>query len=208
MLKKLAIMYILLLSSNTFLFSQASPVQALGETMVETRVIPNEAIRLRILANSDSAADQELKRAIRDQVTDAMTTWVMDLEDIDEARNVVAEKVPAIEQLVQEELKKAGVQQRVEVSYGEAAFPTKMYGQMVYPAGQYEAVVISLGEAKGANWWCVLFPPLCFIDFSGGDAVPAEPESDTQQSDKPSDSGEMKFFIVEWIQGLWGLLTN
>jgi stage II sporulation protein R len=63
----------------------------------------------------------------------------------------------------------------VKVDFGQAEFPTKLYGQYLYPAGEYEAVIITLGEGDGANWWCVLFPPLCFLDFSNGTAVSQSP---------------------------------
>ena len=77
-------------------------------------------------------------------------------------------------------MKEQGLQQTVKVEFGKAEFPTKLYGQFLYPAGEYEAIVITLGEGKGANWWCVLFPPLCFLDFSSGTAVSMTPMEEEQ----------------------------
>ncbi|NGP44721.1 stage II sporulation protein R [Bacillaceae bacterium SIJ1] len=198
MLKKLAIIYILLLFANALLSSIAAPAQASNGPQYRPTVIPDEAIRLRILANSDRQEDQEIKRAIRDEVNASVNEWVGAIADIKQARQVVADKVPEIEKIAQEEMEKLGINQSVDVSFGMADFPTKMYGQMVYPAGSYEAIVISLGDAEGANWWCVLFPPLCFLDFANSEAVPHDHDGASV-----NDEREVKFFIVEWIEKCW-----
>lgn len=147
----------------------------------EFKVIPDEAIRLRILANSDSETDQALKRIVRDRVNANITEWVKDLRSIEEGRRVMKESIDKIEKIVESTLRDEGIEQSFTVQYNEqVAFPTKMYGQFVYPAGNYEAILITLGEAKGANWWCVLFPPLCFLDFSNGEAVPSVEASEVK----------------------------
>ncbi|MBO9130086.1 stage II sporulation protein R [Bacillus sp. 165] len=138
-------------------------------------VIPDEAIRLRILANSDSSADQALKRKVRDEVKEQIDGWVQDLTSFKEARQVIQDHLPEIERTVAQTLKKEGSNQTFTVKFGKhIKFPTKMYGNFIYPAGEYEAVLVTLGKGEGANWWCVLFPPLCFLDFSNGDAVKKE----------------------------------
>ncbi|AVM25733.1 stage II sporulation protein R [Bacillus pumilus] len=179
-------------------------------------VIPDEAIRLRILANSDRSADQDVKRSIRDEVNANMTEWVKDLTSIEEARRVVRSKLPEINRIAKEKLKEQHIDQSVSVSFQKASFPTKLYGNFVYPAGKYEAILITLGEGDGANWWCVLFPPLCFIDFSNGEAI-ASPEGDDDQvtaqktnesvnevvKDEEEETGEVKFFLFEWVSSLF-----
>ncbi|WP_019243217.1 MULTISPECIES: stage II sporulation protein R [Bacillus] len=147
----------------------------------EAVVIPNEAIRLRILANSDSDEDQAVKRAIRDEVNANITEWVKDLTSLDEARRVINNHLPDIQNIADRYVKEHGLSQAVSVEFGQAKFPTKLYGQYLYPAGEYEAIVIKIGEAKGANWWCVLFPPLCFLDFSNGTAVVNTPMEDSEE---------------------------
>jgi stage II sporulation protein R len=137
-------------------------------------VIPKEAVRLRILANSDAAEDQALKRAVRDAVNAQITTWVKDLKSFTEAREVIQAHLPEIEQTVERVLQEKQSDQSYRVEFRRVAFPTKIYGKYVYPAGEYEAVLITLGAGEGANWWCVLFPPLCFLDFSSGEAVSME----------------------------------
>ncbi|MDM5299745.1 stage II sporulation protein R [Bacillus pumilus] len=179
-------------------------------------VIPDEAIRLRILANSDRSADQDVKRSIRDEVNANMTEWVKDLTSIEQARRVIRSKLPEINRIAKAKLKEQHIDQSVSVSFQKASFPTKLYGNFVYPAGKYEAILITLGEGDGANWWCVLFPPLCFIDFSNGEAI-ASPEGEgegevtAQQTGESvnetvkeeEETGEVKFFLFEWVSSLF-----
>lgn len=171
------------------------------------QVIPDEAIRLRILANSDDEDDQLLKKKIRDQVNKEITEWVTEIDQIEDARKLIEQRLPEIEQVVAKTLAENGNNQTYHVDYDQnVSFPAKVYDRYVYPAGEYEAILISLGEAKGANWWCVLFPPLCFLDFSAGTTV-AEPSAEeevdleTQEEDmKEEESVKVKFFFLEWFR--------
>ncbi len=148
----------------------------------EPLIIPSEAIRLRILANSDREADQELKRRIRDAVNAEITEWVAELTSIEEARRLIRSRLPEIQKIAENIVEKEKLTQAVKIDFGKVDFPTKLYGEFLYPAGEYEAILITLGEGKGANWWCVLFPPLCFLDFSNGVAVSDGFEEDDQTS--------------------------
>src|SRR5699024_112510 len=97
---------------------------------------------------------------------------------------MIHDHVPEIEEIVQETLKTAEASDIFEVEYdSNVSFPTKIYDNFVYPAGEYEAVLISIGEAQGANWWCVLFPPLCFLDFSNGATVEEAQDTETEETD-------------------------
>ncbi|MEC1672670.1 stage II sporulation protein R [Bacillus mojavensis] len=190
----------------------------------EPVVIPDEAIRLRILANSDRDEDQELKRRIRDAVNKEITTWVKDITSIEEARRLIRSKLPEIKEIAKETMEKEGARQSISVDFDKISFPTKLYGSMVYPAGEYEAILITLGNGEGANWWCVLFPPLCFLDFSNGEAVKEQEdkEASKKQTEKAledltakaekaekedekekEDDTEVKFFVVEWFSDLF-----
>lgn len=172
-------------------------------------IIPNEAIRLRILANSDSPKDQQIKQKVRDQVNEEITKWVEDLTSLEDAKNLIQAKLPEIQTISENVLKKEKVDQTVQVEFTKVSFPTKLYGEFLYPAGEYDAVLITIGEGKGANWWCVLFPPLCFLDFSNGVAVKSvdvdekEMESDKQEEKKhvfakeDERPSQIKFFIAE-----------
>ncbi|HET7615828.1 MAG TPA: stage II sporulation protein R, partial [Bacillales bacterium] len=130
--------------------------------------IPDKAIRLRILANSNSNRDQVTKRKVRDAVNSEVATWVRDLDSIKQARRAIRSHLPAIRATVAETLKSRSDHHSFHVKFGDVQFPTKIYGKYVYPAGVYEALLITIGSGKGANWWCVLFPPLCFLDFENG----------------------------------------
>ncbi len=172
----------------------------------EYQVIPDDSIRLRILANSNSDADQQIKREIRDRVNAEITEWVMTLEDIHTARDVIEGNLINIEQIVQEVLQENGANQSFDVTFGDVQFPSKVYGNQVYPAGVYEAVLITLGEGEGDNWWCVLFPPLCFLDFSNGTSVSADDTAENMSTVPGEKKVEVKFFLFEWIDKLINLL--
>lgn len=166
--KTVALLYIIILSFATIIHLYIPKMEVAANDIA---VIPHEAIRLRILANSDTNKDQQIKRNIRDAVNEQITEWVAELTSIEEARELMQSRLPHIQQIAEQVVEQAGVKQRVQVDFDKIQFPTKLYGQFLYPAGEYEAIVITLGNGTGSNWWCVLFPPLCFLDFSNGVAV-------------------------------------
>jgi stage II sporulation protein R len=191
-----------------FLFFETQTKVA-NATMNASVKIPEDSIRLRILANSNTAADQKLKRDIRDEVNAQVSTWVDELSTLSEAREIINKQLPAIEKIVENKLNEAGIEKTYSVELNKVAFPTKMYGDYIYPAGQYEAVLITLGEGEGKNWWCVLFPPLCFLDFENGDAVKENKEdksdkAETVSAEEADETEEIqtKFFVVELFDSL------
>src|SRR5690625_2265997 len=158
------------------LFIQVQEVQS-KKTM---EMIPDEAIRLRILANSDSDHDQKIKLVVRDQVSFYISELVREIDNIDEARTMIENNIPEVEKIVQQTLINEQVSDSFTVEYRkDVPFPEKMYGNYLYPEGEYEAVLITIGKGEGANWWCVLFPPLCFLEFSSKDTT-EENEMDDQ----------------------------
>ncbi|MED3326995.1 stage II sporulation protein R [Bacillus thuringiensis] len=171
-MKKQVIAYLLILLIGAQLLVQFGYMKADAKG---PSVIPKEAVRLRILANSDSDQDQALKRKVRDEVKAQIDGWVADLTSFEEARKVIQSHIPEIEKTVENTLKREGSKESFQVKFSKnVKFPTKVYGNFIYPAGEYEAVLITIGEGEGANWWCVLFPPMCFLDFSSGTAVRKE----------------------------------
>jgi stage II sporulation protein R len=162
--------YLIILSLGTILSLYIPKTEAAAR---ESIVIPGEAIRLRILANSDFESDQAVKRKVRDAVNAQITLWVQDLTSMKKARTVINAKLPEIQAIAEKVVREQGSDQSVKVEFGKVQFPTKLYGQYLYPAGEYQAILITLGKGEGANWWCVLYPPLCFLDFSNGVAVSA-----------------------------------
>ncbi|WP_219834468.1 stage II sporulation protein R [Paenibacillus sp. R14(2021)] len=155
--------------------------------------IPAESIRLRILANSDSASDQAVKREVRDAVVAEMNKWVTGPQTIVEARSTIRSHMSDIEAIIAAKLQARGFQYGYHAELGIVPFPTKIYGTQVYPAGNYEALRITLGAGAGQNWWCVLFPPLCFVDAVSGEAstpaASAATAAAVKAGDKQTDSG-------------------
>ena len=154
---------------------------------LEGETIPDQAIRLRIIANSDSAEDQLLKQKVRDEIIDEVNLWVNSLDDIESAREIITAHLPELQKIVDQTIKESGFTYNSTVELGVVPFPTKMYGQTVYPAGDYEALRVTIGAAEGQNWWCVLFPPLCFVDMSTATAVAKEPSASTKANSTNSD---------------------
>lgn len=187
-----AIAYILILSIGTILSLYIPKNEVIANDMV---IIPNEAIRFRILANSDSAQDQEVKRQVRDAINEEITKWVENLTSVEAARKLIQARMPEIQKIAEKVLLENEIEQSVNAEYGKKVdFPTKLYGEFLYPAGEYEAILVTLGEGQGANWWCVLFPPLCFLDFSNGVAVSEgfEEEESTEVAVEKEDAEEEK----------------
>ena len=212
---QLVLIYIFILFIGAITSVYKEPVTTTASSQ-EPVVIPDEAIRLRILANSDSDEDQALKRKVRDEVNKEITTWVEKLTSVEAAEELIQSRLPEIEAIVEDVLEQENMQQSYSVEFDHNVnFPTKLYGSYIYPAGEYNAILISLGEAKGANWWCVLFPPLCFLDFSNGEAVQAEETTNDQEKttekltslvvdeEEEKQEVEVKFFLVEWFEGLF-----
>jgi len=190
--------------------------------------IPDEAIRLRILAHSDDECDQAMKHQVRDVVSRFVAEMMEDVTAIQEAKDVVTASLPEIEQLVHSTLTEREYPHSATVTYGEnIVFSTKVYDTHVYPQGEYEAVLVTIGDGAGKNWWCVLFPALCFVDFNEDvtldESHPQEKEIDegisvldnneseykigeTEALSKTKDQGERKpkakFWLIEQITTL------
>jgi stage II sporulation protein R len=194
-----------------FVFIVNGEVQHNEAVVASSGPIPEDAIRLRILANSDAPRDQWLKRKIRDDVVDYMEQLTGEMDSLETARKLIVSRLPDIKRRAEAIARAYGFTYSVDVDYGYIPFPTKMYGNRVYPAGEYEAVRISLGSGTGANWWCVLFPPLCFVDMTNADAVTddsagegrqSEPESEKRSPVEEAEGGdevEVRFFLLDWF---------
>ena len=132
---------------------------------------PNQLIRFHVLANSDSEQDQALKRAVRDAILRKVSPKLAVSRSLDESRQIIKQVRPEMEEVGRSVVTSWGKDYTVQTEYGNFSFPTKSYGTLVLPAGDYEALRVVIGEGQGSNWWCVLFPPLCFIDIDHSTAV-------------------------------------
>ncbi len=156
--------------------------------------IPSESIRIRIIANSDTIRDQAIKRVIRDRLSTELTGWVASPSDLAAARVAIRSHLPEIEALVGSLLESRGFAYGYSVELSKVEFPDKMFGSRLYAAGEYEALRITLGNGEGQNWWCVLFPPLCFADAVAKDedgvALKKAVLTKKAADDKAADSAE------------------
>ena len=125
--------------------------------------IPKEAIRFRIIANSNTEEDQALKKHI---VRNISKDLLLESKNIGEARKYIVNNIPNFEEKVKETLKEENKETEVSINYGQNYFPRKEEHGIVYEEGEYESLVITLGEGKGDNFWCILFPPICMVDES------------------------------------------
>ncbi|MDR1392012.1 MAG: stage II sporulation protein R [Clostridiales bacterium] len=121
-------------------------------------------LRLHIIANSNSKEDQELKIKIRDKILDETKKWFITCKNANDSLEIINKNIDKISEITKEEIKKEGYCYDIQAVIGNFLFPTKSYKNIILPAGKYKALKIKIGDAKGENWWCVLFPPLCFIN--------------------------------------------
>lgn len=126
--------------------------------------IKNEIIRFHVLANSDSTEDQDLKIKVRDAIIEYVYKELESSKSIEESREYLINNKDIIEGIAKEVIISSGYNYNVNSSLSKENFPDKMYGDILFPQGEYEAFKILIGEAEGQNWWCVMFPPLCFVD--------------------------------------------
>ncbi len=126
--------------------------------------IAHEIIRFHVLANSDSEADQQLKLKVKGKVVDALAPILKDATTVAEARSLLGSHLELIQKTALKTIQENGYAYPVAVTLEQTYFPLKIYGEFTFPPGTYEALRVQIGEAKGQNWWCVMFPQLCFID--------------------------------------------
>ena len=130
--------------------------------------LSNNFFRLHILANSNSDIDQSLKLKVRDEILNYMKSQKFSTKSKSEVMASVAENLETYTMIAENVIKSNGFDYPVSLEIGHFYFPTKVYGNLSLPAGSYDALRIKIGSAKGENWWCSLFPPLCFVDISSG----------------------------------------
>lgn len=130
--------------------------------------LSDNVFRLHVIANSDSDEDQHLKYIIRDKLIEYMNTISINLTSKEDVIKVAKEHLDDFYNIAYNTIKENGYDYSVNINIGNFYFPTKTYGDISFPTGYYDALKVEIGEAKGQNWWCVLFPPLCFVDVSSG----------------------------------------
>lgn len=199
----------------TFLFFIYTTICAISYADYISTDIADSVFRLHVIANSDSDVDQNLKYTVRDNLLEYMNELCVNCSTKEEAISIAQQNIESFKQIVLDTIKNEGFDYSVNVCIGNFEFPTKHYGDISLPAGYYDALRVEIGEAKGQNWWCVMFPPLCFTDVSSG-IVPEESKEDLEEtltdeefsivSDNNSFDIKVKFKILEILNNT-GLLT-
>lgn len=199
---------IILFSIYTFICAY-SYVNAVSENL------SNSVFRLHVIANSDTKEDQDLKYIVRDKLIEYMDTLSQSCSSKEEVIKIAQDNLDDFKQIAENTIREQGYSYPVEVEIGNFEFPTKTYGDISFPAGYYDALRIKIGEAKGKNWWCVMFPPLCFVDVTTG-IVPNNSKDDLKQnlsdeeykiiSDTESSDITLKFKLIEFFENN-GLIT-
>ncbi len=200
---KLLILLLILLLIYTFICA-FSYVNAVSTN------IQNSVFRLHVIANSDSEEDQNLKYIVRDKVLEYINSISSNLNSKEDVIRLANKNIDKIQKIAEKTIHENGYDYSVKLNIGNFAFPTKTYGDISFPAGFYDALKIEIGEAKGQNWWCVMFPPLCFVDVTSG-IVPEESkevikenlsEEEYQLLSENSNDVNFKFKIVEMFQNI------
>ena len=170
--------------------------------------IENSVFRLHVIANSDTKEDQDLKYKVRDNLIKYMNTLCKDITNKEEAIKISKLHEEDFLNIANNTIKENGYSYPVTIEFGNFSFPTKDYGDISLPAGYYDAIRVKIGEAKGQNWWCVMFPPLCFVNVSSG-IVPEESKDLIKQelndeeysivTKENSSDIQFKIGLIEWF---------
>ena len=214
LLKNPKIKMILILSFLLFIYTSICALSYANNISTD---ISNSVFRLHVIANSDSKEDQDLKYKVRDNLIKYMNDICLDCKTKQDAINLVTNYQNNFKQIAIDTIKSEGYDYTVNIEIGNFEFPTKQYGDISLPAGFYDALKVEIGEAKGHNWWCVMFPPLCFVDISSG-VVPEESKKYLQDnmseeefaliSDNSNSDIKFKFKILEFFNKNGLILAN
>lgn len=206
--KRILIILILFLSyifTSLFFYSDAV-----------TNNISKNVFRLHVIANSNSEEDQDLKYKVRDELIKYMKSISSNISTKDEAINLVNNNLDTFQAIASNVIIENGFDYPVKIEVGNFDFPTKTYGDISLPTGFYDALKVEIGEAQGRNWWCVMFPSLCFVDVSNG-IVPEESKENLQSNLDyedynliSSDEAEykIKFKLVEILENAKIIIAN
>lgn len=150
-------------------------------------VIPEAAIRVRVIANSNSIYDQSMKMKVKAMIEESISPALVDVDNVEEAREVISEQINQLESDIEVLFDDNEYNMDFRVNFGDNYFPEKDYRGVHYDEGEYESLVVTIGEGAGDNWWCVLFPPLCLLEAE---------ESDV-------DDVEYQFFVTEMLDKIF-----
>lgn len=173
-----------------------------------TSDLSNSVFRLHVIANSNSAEDQNLKYLVRDALLKYMSSICRNVNTKEEAMEIAKNNIKKFQEIAETVIIENGYNYSVCVEIGNYSFPTKKYGDISLPAGIYDALRVKIGNASGENWWCVMFPSLCFVDVSSG-YVPEVSKQNLQENLLPEEYNlissnninfKIKFKLIELFE--------
>lgn len=173
--------------------------------------IASEIIRFHVLANSDSEEDQNLKIEVKNVLINYMQKKLANVSNVEEARQKMQQELPELETMAEKYMHSQGYEYHATATLEQCQFPVKEYGDLTFPPGKYEALNVRIGKSEGKNWWCVMYPSLCFVDATY-QIVPEDSKeklktSLTEQEYQSLTSGEenVEFSckVWEWAKNLW-----
>lgn len=186
-------------------------VSAISYVSAVSNNISNSVFRLHVIANSDSKEDQNLKYIVRDKLIEYMNNIAKDCSSKEEVISIAEDNISNFENIARKTIEENGYNYSVTVEIGNFDFPTKSYGDITLPAGSYDSLRVKIGKAEGQNWWCVMFPPLCFVDVTSG-VVPDESKQEMKNSMpeeeysliSKTDNSEInfKFKLIEFFENI------
>ena len=209
-MKKLKIAFLLIVLFSIFIFINAyNYVEAISDNLY------NSVFRLHVIANSNSKEDQDLKYIVRDNIINYMNEKCKSLSSKEDVIQYSKNSLTEIKLLAEKTIHENGFNYPVTVEIGNFEFPTKNYGDISFPSGFYDALKVNIGSSSGKNWWCVMFPPLCFVDTTTG-IVPETSKKSLQEalskenyriiSESENTDITIKFKLIEFFEKR-GLIT-
>ena len=189
--------------------SEADKINNISENYKE------KLIRFHVIANSDTEEDQELKLKVRDEIISYLQPKLENSSSIEESEKIITSEYDNLQSISRKTILDNGNNYDVKVGIEYSNFPTKQYSNVVLPAGEYKALKVVIGEGKGKNWWCVMFPPLCFVDEENGvidkstdeklQSILDEDEYNliTTKNKKERNAVKFKFKIVEVVKNMF-----
>ena len=148
-------------------------VNNLGARTLNYDEVKDSLIRFHVIANSDNDEDQQLKLKVKNRVIEYLYPFLSNSKSLDDSRKIIIDNMSEVKKISEEVIREEGYNYDVDLQLSRENFPDKSYGNIILPQGNYEAFRIIIGKGQGRNWWCVMFPPLCFVDMSTG-IVPEE----------------------------------
>ena len=204
-------LFIILGVMASYIYAQISKIDTFSDDYKE------KLIRFHVLANSDSDEDQALKLKVRDEVISYLQPKLENSKTIQQSEKIILSEESNLMDICKETIKENGYDYDVSINLGYSKFPTKQYSSVVLPAGEYKSLKIIIGEGQGRNWWCVMFPPLCFVDEQNNvidketDKKLKEVLTDeeykliVEKDNKKINDLQIKFKIVEIVQKILDL---